>query len=162
MNPPMLPPHLDGIRVNLIQRQISSQDIGEYTMTQLMATLFIGLITRDDGSHESIATRLDSTLLSNVCYQFGIDLAHSKTYSGYNKPIKIKIWIGTEKCEKTQLIFESPIVDHKEWKSYYIQFTPKVDNQYILLEAFYKDNPTPHKGNILIDYMTTVQVCNRA
>jgi len=123
---------------------------------------FIGLITRQDGSFESIAARLNQALTAKECYRMKIDLAHSKTYAGYNKPLSIKIWVGTKKCRKGQMIYHSEEIKHSEWKTYNIEFIPTKESQYILIEAFYKEGRFSHKGNILLDNMSSIILCKRA
>jgi hypothetical protein len=124
---------------------------------------FVGIITRADGSWESIGQRLPESVGPNECYAITVDLAHSKTYAGYNDPIKLRIWGGRiDKCEKFQLLAESPFVDHADWKTYSFQFVPKEPIHYIVLEAFYSDEHFSHQGNILIDNLRPIKVCIRA
>ncbi|KAA3631972.1 MAG: hypothetical protein DWQ02_15465 [Bacteroidetes bacterium] len=122
---------------------------------------FVGLITREDGSYESIGQRLISPLKKNECYQFSVDLAHSKTYSGYNKPIKLRIWGGNTKCEKRQLILETDFVNHSAWKTYKIKFSTEEELRYLIFEAHYKDGSFSRRGNILIDNVTNIKKCPR-
>ncbi len=122
---------------------------------------YIGLITRLDGSFESIGQRLDLPLFSESCYRFNVDLAHSKTYAGFNKTLAIRIWIGHKKCKRQQLIFESELIKHSFWRTYPIEFTPKQKSEYLIIEAFYKDGSFSRKGNILIDHMSTIQKCHK-
>lgn len=123
---------------------------------------FIGLITRSDGSFESIGQRLESSLVNDLCYNFKIDLSYSNNYSGFNKPIHLKIWVSNKKGERQQLVFKSPLIKHLEWKSYNVEFTTESQMDYIILEAYINDKPVNHKGNILIDNMTFISPCNRA
>ena len=58
---------------------------------------YVGLITREDGTWESIGQRLKSPVKPRECYTFTLDLAHSDTYSGYNNPLKLRIWGGETK-----------------------------------------------------------------
>jgi hypothetical protein len=91
-----------------------------------------------------------------------MDLSHSDTYSGYSGPIKLRVWISKLKCQKDQLIFESPVIDHDEWKTYKIKFTPDHQCRYILLEAFYSEQEFSYQGNILIDRLSAIQGCDRS
>ena len=109
---------------------------------------FVGLITRDDGSWESIGQRLTSPLKSGDCYTFSIDLAHSKTYSGYNEPIKLRVWGGNTKCDKNQLLLETDFVDHSNWKTYHLKFSTREEIRYLIFEAYYKEGPFSRRGNI--------------
>ena len=123
---------------------------------------FLGLITRQDGSWESIGQRLSAPIEAKDCYAFTVDLAHSSTYSGYNQTLKLRVWLGTNRCEKTQLIFESPMIEHLDWKTYPIKFTSKQRSNYIILEAFYEEGYFSRKGSILIDNITPLKMCPRA
>jgi len=123
---------------------------------------FVGMITRENGTYESIGQRLSDTVKKDQCYSFSIDLANSSGYTGYGNPIKLRIWIGREKCETLQLIFESPLIDDLDWKTFDVEFRPETDSRYILLEAFHKEGFYRYKANILIDNMSSIESCNRA
>ncbi|PHN08429.1 hypothetical protein [Flavilitoribacter nigricans] len=123
---------------------------------------YVGLITRGDGTWESITQRLDATLSPEECYKFTMDLARSATYNQYNRPIKLRVWGSSYKCEKKQLLLETDFVDHAFWKSYEVDFYPKVPVNYIIFEAFYQEGPYRHPGNILIDNLSPIKRCPRA
>ncbi len=122
---------------------------------------YVGLITRHNGTWETIGQRLPATLEKGVCYDWYLDLAHSDVYSGYDRPIRLRVWISSLKCQKDQMIYESPLIEHLDWKTYRIKFTPKEDYRYILLEAYYSDKPFSYQGNILIDRLREIRVCDR-
>lgn len=122
---------------------------------------FVGLITRQNNTWESIGQRLPDMLRKSLCYSWALDLAHSETYSGYNGAIKLRIWLGTAKCRKDQLIFESPLIEHTEWETYEIRFMPNADYRYILLEAFHREETFSYQGNILIDRLRAITACDR-
>lgn len=122
---------------------------------------FVGLITRSDGSWESIGQRFQTPLEKNTCYKFSIDLANSQGYSGFNKAVKLRAWIGKDKCSRDQMIFESPFVDHEDWNNYIIEFNTEKKAKYLILEAFYSDSKFSHKGNILLDNISPIILCNR-
>lgn len=122
---------------------------------------YVGIITRENGTFESFGQRLSGTLKAKTCYFTEIDLAHSIIYSGYNKPIKLRIFLGKNKCSKDQLIFESPAINHMKWKTFKFDLIPEQDYDYIILEAYYIDGPFSHKGNILIDNLRPFLRCGR-
>ncbi len=122
---------------------------------------YVGLITRENGSFESIGQRLTGVLKKGYCYSFLMDLAHSATYAGYNEVIQVRIWISNKKCGQHQLIFQSPLISHKQWLTYEVDFTPDVDSEFILIEAFTGGKNIRKKGNILIDNLTTIVNCSR-
>ncbi|HMQ07402.1 MAG TPA: hypothetical protein PKC30_08885 [Saprospiraceae bacterium] len=122
---------------------------------------YVGLITRENGTFESIGQRLSGVLKKDFCYSFLMDLAHSATYSGYNEAIQIRIWISNKKCGQQQLIFQSPLINHKQWQTYEVDFTPDIDSEYIRIEAFTGAKNIHKKGNILIDNLSAIVNCSR-
>ncbi|MEM9992172.1 MAG: hypothetical protein AAF738_10435, partial [Bacteroidota bacterium] len=122
---------------------------------------YIGLITRNNGTWEAIGQRFSVPLQPKNCYIFSIDLAHSKTYAGYNKPLKLRIWGGAERCGQHQLIAETDLVKHRDWETYRFKVFPEKAINYILLEAFYKEGSFQRNGNILIDNISTFTLCPR-
>ncbi len=122
---------------------------------------YMGIITRQDGTFESIGQKLSETLDADLCYRFNIDLAHSKTYAGFNRPIKLRIWIGDKKCRRSQLILETDFIKHTDWRTYPVSFTPNKESDYIIIEAYYQDGSFSYKGNILVDKMTIIQKCDK-
>ncbi len=125
---------------------------------------FMGLITRDNGEWESVGQRLSQPMKSGMCYSVKIDLAHSNTYSGYNQPVCLRIWGGKNRCGRSQLLATSEVVSHTDWVTYEFFLNPKSQVNYIILEAYFPGNHIKkgHKGNILIDNCSEIEVCDRA
>jgi hypothetical protein len=124
---------------------------------------YIGLITRPDGSWESIGQRLLKPILKGSCYTMSLDLSHSDTYTGYNQPARLRIWGGRARCDRRQMLWESELIEHSNWETYEIEFTPGGTFHYIIIEAYFPTHyPSPHKGNVLIDNMSPIQKCKRA
>ena len=91
-----------------------------------------------------------------------LDVAHSKTYANYNKPVKLRIFGAPSACGPAQLLFESDWVNNSSWKTLQINFTAKGEYHYLILEPFVKDGRFSHKGNILIDNISAIKSCIRA
>lgn len=123
---------------------------------------FLGLITRNNGSWESITQRLNEKINPKGCFTFNFDLAKGATYSGYNGALKLRIWGSTDKCSKDQLLYESPLIKHTFWQKYNCKFTAKQPIRYIIIEAFHKEGDFSHEANILIDNLSPLQSCPRA
>lgn len=122
---------------------------------------YVGLITRSDGSFESIGQRVSEVLLKNNCYQFTIQAASCDTYSGFNNKIFFRVWGGNKKCKKAQLLYQSEKIDNLDWKEHKVNFEPKEDMKYILIEAYYPENQQPVKGHVLIDNISNILKCNK-
>jgi len=125
---------------------------------------YMGLITRKEGSWESVGQRLSAPMKANECYNFSLDLAHSKTYANYNKPLKLKIWGGNTSCNKDILLAESTYIDHTDWKRYHFKLFPTdLTVNYIIFEAQFMDGLYfEYNGNILIDNCSEFTKCKRA
>lgn len=124
---------------------------------------YVGLIAREDGSNENIGQRLASPIRKGECYIFNLSLARSNTYAGYKLPLKLRVWGGSSACAKEQLLAESNLIKHTDWRRYYFSFVAKKQYHYIIIEACYATGVMfPYKGNILIDGISNLNICPRA
>lgn len=121
---------------------------------------YLGLITRSDGSFESIGQRLSKRLQPGTCYKFSIFAAACDEYSGFNGRIQFRIWGNTRKCKNKELLYQSETIDYDEWKEHKIDFTPKSKIKYIIIEAFNPDTKSV-KGHILLDHLSDIIPCNK-
>ncbi len=124
---------------------------------------YVGMIIREDRSYEAIGQRVSATMQKDQCYKFTIDLAHSNTYAGYDAPAKLRVYIGPSKCSTSQMVYESDFIKDEEWKTYLIEFSPKEDANYIFFEAVDKKGIIlGSKGNILLDAISSIDICTKA
>ena len=124
---------------------------------------YLGMVTRDNDTWESVQQRLSSPILANQCYTFSIYLCRSDTYtsatrakpdnlSSFIEPVKLRVWGGSGYCEKKELLGETIPVKNTEWQRYEMKFEPSRSHNYIILEAFYKTPILfPYNGNLLLD-----------
>lgn len=131
---------------------------------------YLGMVTRQNETWEMVSQRLIRPLEKSKCYSFEIYLARSETYISrllnsvdttrefnFNKPIVLRIWGGRNVYEKRELLAESPVIEHTDWKGYQFEFNVKQDHDYLILEAFYKTPALlPYGGNILLDNASPV------
>ncbi|RLD18514.1 MAG: OmpA family protein [Bacteroidetes bacterium] len=142
---------------------------------------FLGMVVRDNESHEFISQALEVPLKGGQCYSFSIFLAQSETYMGvrngsaavtnaqaqaldtsvfsspFMKPAVLRIWGGRSICSKGELLGVSAPVTNRDWKEYQFKFEPDSSLRYITLEAFYV---TPvlsaYNGHILLDQASAI------
>jgi len=142
---------------------------------------FLGMVVRDNESHEFISQALEVPIKGGQCYSFSIFLAQSETYMGvrngsaaslnansssldslvftnpFMKPAVLRIWGGRSICSKGELLGVSAPVTNRNWKEYRFKFEPDSSNRYITLEAFYV---TPvlsaYNGHILVDQASAI------
>jgi len=129
---------------------------------------YLGLVVRENDSHESVAQRLQRPLQPGKCYSFSISIATSKIYrSGIREsaeerdfvtPIKLRIRGGNGYCNTDIPLAETKLITNTDWKEYTFKFEPTRKVTYIVLEAWYQ-KPTfnPPNGNILLDNASVIQ-----
>lgn len=132
-------------------------------------TTYMGMVYRDDDTWEFVSQRLESALQPGRCYDFSIDLMQAEIYKSgsridktkiinYDGPLKIRIWGGVGYCQKKELLAESPLIEHNEWKTYDFRLEPKSTMGSITIEAFCRTpNLIPYAGNILVDNASAIQ-----
>ena len=135
----------------------------DVTLAPSHGKTYMGIITREDGTKESISQEFSSKLEVGVCHVFELDLARSDSYANYNLPIQLRIWIGHDECHKAQLIQAFDHIEHATWETYTFRFTPTSDYSFLTLEArnakgVYLD----YRGNVLIDNIRPIKKCIRA
>lgn len=135
---------------------------------------YLGMVTRDNDSWESVSQELDSPLKAGNCYSFSIQLSKSERYiSGsrlnasdkpnynYTTPAVFRLWGGYGYCGTAELLAESIPVDNSEWKTYSFKLSPKANYRYITFEAFYKVPVVfPYNGHILVDKCSDIVQIN--
>lgn len=123
---------------------------------------YVGLITRENGTWESIGQRLTEKLQKGECYYISMALARASTYMGYSGPIRLRVWGGRKMCDRRQLLVETHLVENEDWERHAFEFTPEDNLRYLIIEAFHKDGPFSYAGNILIDDVSAIRPCGRA
>ncbi len=123
---------------------------------------YMGIITRPNNTWESIGQRLTQPLEADNCYIFTLDMAFSRTYAGYNNPLRLRIYLGNGRCDQSKLIYESELIDHTEWRTYPVKFNIEKGYTHIILESYHNETPVRYKGNILLDHLTPIKICGRA
>ena len=142
---------------------------------------YLGMVSRDNDTNESVAQLLRKPLKANQCYSFSLHLLKSPIYNSgprtegiafleaqakgetlrsidHTTPIILKIWgSGVNQCEMTELIAETKAVKNEQWEKYEFRFEPKTDLNFIMLEAANTASTffTPN-GHILIDDLSDI------
>ncbi len=124
---------------------------------------YLGLIVRDNDTWEGVSAKLTGTLLKDSCYQFQLALCRSDQYQSlsqitrqpafYTRPARLRIWGTSRRCDKVEMLAESPVIENVVWQIYTFVLRPIMeDYENILIEAYY-DEPfgDPYNGNVLVD-----------
>lgn len=128
---------------------------------------YLGMVVRDNATYEVLSGVLDQTLKAKKTYKMSVYLAQSQNYlshsrtthkkENYNTPSVFWIWGGDEYCNEKQLLYESPPIDHDNWRKYEITFKPDNDINAITISAYFTPNTDlAYNGNILIDNISEI------
>ncbi|MBK9737681.1 MAG: OmpA family protein [Saprospiraceae bacterium] len=123
---------------------------------------YLGMVVRDNGTYESVSSRLDTNLTAGKCYKFTLHLARAPRYisatrlegkmANYNTPVVLRIWGGAGYCNEKELLAESAPVSNDSWQINTFEFSPKNNIRSITFQAYYKTPVLmPYNGNILVD-----------
>ena len=130
---------------------------------------YLGMVTRDNDTWESVGQLLNQPLQEGQCYEFSIKLARSLSYysvsreknipANYVAPVKLRIWAGFGMCDKREMLDESPLVVNTDWREFKFKFEPGGNYTHFILEAFYKTPSLfPTNGNILLDDASNIRM----
>jgi len=134
---------------------------------------YLGMVVRQNDTWESVAQRLNRPLEANQDYTFNIHMCRSPNYVSsirgsdeeinFTTPILLRVWGGTGFCNKRQLLYNTELVDHTDWKKYIIQFHTEEKYGYIILEAFFQTPAVVSpNGNILLDNLSSIYIVRDA
>lgn len=144
---------------------IHPSDFWSNTKQPSHGNTYLGLVTRDNDSWESVSQELSSPLKAGQCYSFSVELSKSERYLSpsrlnqgdnrdynYTRPIVFRLWGGYGYCGTAELLAETVPVKNSKWKTFTFKLKPKANYRYITFEAFYKVPVVfPYNGHILID-----------
>lgn len=130
---------------------------------------FLGMVTRENETYESIGQQLTRPLRGGQCYRFDLELARSRVYlskskvtgrdANYVKPIRLQVYGGYSICDRRQLLGESGNVANFEWRDYAFKLEPTEDYTHIILQAYYEPAQLfAYNGNILLDNARPLEV----
>ncbi|MEM9339916.1 MAG: gliding motility-associated C-terminal domain-containing protein [Bacteroidota bacterium] len=140
----------------------------EVTKIASDGSTFISLVTRGNqgpfaNENEDIQTELVRPVVVGETFTFDMDLSFSENWGhfigfgsdflNYDTPAKLKVFGGLNSCEKTELLWESPVIEHTEWKTYLISITPQTtDVAFLIFQADFSTG-SPEFGNIQLDHI---------
>ncbi|GLR17013.1 OmpA family protein [Portibacter lacus] len=131
---------------------------------------YIGLVARENETWESVSQLLSAPLKEGQCYSINLFLSRSDNYvnkqtndssdevKSQGNPLVLRIYGGLRPCEKKQILAESQLISHTDWRNYEFEFEASDNIYYLTLEAFYKTPVLlPYNGNLLIDNISEIK-----
>jgi len=129
---------------------------------------YFSLAVRDNFTWDAAGQRLRAPLKPGRCYRLMIHLAYSPYYTAtspvfgtrvrYKNPIRLLLWGGKKFCQAGQLLALTDLVKNKDWQSYELVFTPKVEITHIAFQAYYINPMVAYNGHLLMDFVSPIEV----
>ena len=129
---------------------------------------YVGMVVRDNGTHEGIGQQLSTPLQAGQCYTFSLFAARSEYYqsisrltdmpANYEQPVAIYIWGGFSNCGRRELLAKTSSIISTDWKPCTFLLQPAETYTHLLIEAYYSIKSTPYNGNVLIDQASPLTV----
>ena len=130
---------------------------------------YVGLVARADFSFEAIAQRIKPNLMAGTTYELTLTVCHSTellSLSGgrspeyFDAPVPFDVYVSnTGNGSAFELVHRSAPVDHADWRTYTVRFTPARDWKYLRIGSGMNTlYAKPPNGNILVDNVRLVAV----
>ena len=127
---------------------------------------YMGLVVRDNGTTEKISQRLSTPLVSGKTYRVQCYTAKPEVYrsisrstmrpDSFTRAIRLRLW-GVKHCEKIELLGETELITHHDWKLTYFEFTPGTEIPGIMLEAWDEnDEESAYNGGVFVDLISPI------
>ena len=134
----------------------------EVTKAPFDGETYLGMVTRDNETWESVSQKLISPLLPFKVYELKITLTRSPKYvsqsrttyrkANYITPVVFRIWGGDGYCHDSELLATSGPIISTDWQTYYFPIIPSAPYEFIKLEVYYPPGTvSPVNGHILLD-----------
>lgn len=119
---------------------------------------YVGFVYGSASWQEGASQQLSGSMQAGVQYDFTIDLSATPASGGGINPnsfCSMEVWGANAICQKTQLMWSSPVITHYGWQTYNVSITPSQNWTHI----YFICNCGP-LGYILLDNITPLQANN--
>lgn len=127
---------------------------------------YAGLVTRDNGTVETLAQALDQELKAGNCYLLQLYASRSSIFSSYSRlknepadflqPIKLQVWAGNQHGKSVELLAETPLISDTTWQMHSLKFSPKANYHQLFFTAAREHNSIPYNGHLLLDHLSPI------
>ena len=128
------------------------------TLPPSQGSSYVGFVYGSASWQEGASQALSGSMQNGVQYDFTIDLAATPA-SGRglnpNEHCSMEVWGANALCQRTQLMWSSPVVTHYDWQTYDVTILPTSNWTHI----YFICNCGP-LGYILLDNITPLQANN--
>lgn len=128
---------------------------------------YIGLVTRQNGTFESVSQKLSKPMVPGQCYTITFHVARAgKILSpnpitgdtlNHDTPVILQIWGGNILCAFDQILVETGEIKFQHWQTLHFIIKPKDVIEYITFAAMFKKPLKQlYGGNLLLDGVSDI------
>jgi len=129
---------------------------------------YLGMVTRDIGTWEGIAQKVEGWLKKDSAYTFSVWIAQSKQYislskktqneQNYDGPTVLNIIGFNTATKQEQVLGQSAVISSARWEKYFFTLYPTTANfDEIDLVAYYADENEKTNGHLLLDNCSEIR-----
>jgi len=88
---------------------------------------YVGFVYGGPAWQEGASQQLSGTMQAGITYTFTIDLSATPANGGGINPnsfCSMEVWGGNAICQKTTMLWNSPVITNYGWETYTVSFTP--------------------------------------
>lgn len=144
---------------------------GQFSVTKAAqhGNSYLGLVVRDNDTHEGVSQRLPVVLKQNECYEWDIQICRSELYqsesrltkekANYTVPVRVHVYGGYGACDQHELLYETPDIVNTRWISYPFRLLPKKGSYpFITIKVYYRTPVLyPYNGHALFDNASPIR-----
>lgn len=133
---------------------------------------YVGMVVRETGKLEGLSQALLSPMKPGAEHRLWLSLAQSDSYASpaldlegklkaadFSNPVVLRLYGGMKPCERRELLAETPVIAHSEWKPYLLKWKPTAAHTHLMLETFYDTTRTQsYNGHILVDHLSEISI----
>ena len=128
---------------------------------------YLGLITRQNGTFESVSQKLSKPMLPGKCYSITVQVARAEKIMNlsmitgdtinYDNPVILHIWGGNSLCKNDEILVETGEIKFYHWQTLHLTMKPKHVVEYIIFAAMFKKPLKElYGGNLLLDGVSDI------
>ncbi len=133
---------------------------------------YLSMVVRETDKLEGLSQALPTPMKPRVEHSLWLSLAQSDSFSSpalnlegklktanFSQPIVLRLYGGMKSCERRELLAQTPVIGHREWKPYLLKWQPSAAHTHLMLETFYDTTRVQsYNGHILVDHLSEISI----
>lgn len=128
---------------------------------------YLMMVTRDNNTWESLYQELESPLVKDSTYRMSVWLAHTAELRSKSRISDACVYFSAPTVficfgynavnKKTEILAQSPVINHHKWKEYDFVLTPmKETYDFIVISSAFAPGYEQQNGTLLVDHLSDI------